>query len=388
MAVQTFRHAAKLFPSGHRLPDRLPATLCSAALEARNHARRASGRRVSLQGRFGSPTAIRKQHPEWQGPSVLVARSAPVRPGRAMQGHASRAKPEFPRFRARSHYVSFRIDDPTSARRVVRIRDANRLGALRRKDLPRRIRRSLPPLNRLRGVHLVRKAQRVEVRLLFEENPPAVRTGAPERLVGLDAGVRSPSTPSDGGGVERQRKTPVRSAVRRPQRDPSRGRRDSKSRDRKKAALRLERERHAEPGRQELHRHPDPIGMCRTFTAVEALRIRNPARLGKNQRDPSRANDLPRWRKFFDIPDCGARSAGSPFAEAPAAGRPQDCARYLTRGPKALSERVHRSGMRGIALDRDENAARTPLSRGLRMFAGAVAAGRTAERALAASAAC
>ncbi len=387
MAVQTFRHAAKLFPSGHRLPDRLPATLCSAALEARNHARRASGRRVSLQGRFDSPTAIRKQHPEWQGPSVLVARSAPVRPGRAMQGHASRAKPEFPRFRARRRYVSFRIDDPTSARRVVRIRDAGRRGALRRKDLPR-IRRSLPPLNRLRRVHLVRKAQRVEVRLLFEENPPAVRTGAPERLVGLDAGIRSPSTPSDGGGVERQRKPPVRSTVRRTQRDRFRGGRDSKSRDRKKAALRRERERHAESGRQELHRHPDQIGKCRDFTAVEALRIRNPVRLGKNQRDPNRANALRHWRKFSDIPECRDRSAGIPFAEAPAAGRLQDCVHYLTRGPKALSEQVHRSGMCGIALDRDENAARTPLSRGLRMFAGAVAAGRTAERARAASATC
>ena len=89
MAVQTFRHGAKLSPSGHRLLDRLLAMLAlpyNVALEERIHAWRMSGRSVSLYDRFGSLTGIRKQDPEWQGIPVLVARSALVRLDRAVQG--------------------------------------------------------------------------------------------------------------------------------------------------------------------------------------------------------------------------------------------------------------------------------------------------------------
>ena len=99
------------------------------------------------------------------------------------------------------------------------------------------IRRPLPPLDRLRGFRVVRKARRIEIQLLFEQDLPVVRTDAPERPVGLDAGIRSFATLSDGGHVERKRKPAVRSAIRRKQRSVSRSRRGSKSRGKKKAAL-------------------------------------------------------------------------------------------------------------------------------------------------------
>ena len=92
MAVQTFRHAAMLSPSGYRLLDRLLVMLCNAALEERIHARRMSGRSSFLHDRFPSLTAIRKRDPEWQGISAQVARPAPVRLDRAMQGFVSRVK--------------------------------------------------------------------------------------------------------------------------------------------------------------------------------------------------------------------------------------------------------------------------------------------------------
>ena len=165
-------------------------------------------------------------------------------PGPGDAGFLSRVKsgkkPGFPRFRARSRYRSSSVDDPKSARRALRIRDAGRRGALRRKGLPRirfAIRRPLPPLERLRGFRVVRKARRVEVQLLFEPVLPAVRTDTPERPVGLDAGIRSLATLSDGAHVERQRKPAVRSARRRKQRAVSRSRRGSKSRGKRKAAL-------------------------------------------------------------------------------------------------------------------------------------------------------
>ena len=247
MAVQTLRHAAKLSPSGHRLLGRLLAMLamlCNAALEERIHARRMSGRSISLYDQFGSLTAIRKQDPEWKGKPVLVARSALVRLDRAMQRLFSRvksgSKPGFPRFRVRRRCRSFRVDDPKSARSALRIREEGRRVELRRKGLPRirfAIRRPLPPLEKLRGFHVVRKVRRVEVQLLFEPVLPAVRTDTPERPVGLDVGIRSFATLSDGERVERQRKPAVRNALRRKQRAVSRSRRGSKNRGKKKAAL-------------------------------------------------------------------------------------------------------------------------------------------------------
>ena len=66
MAVQTFRHAAKLSPSSHPLLDRILARLAllyNAALEERIHAWRMTGRSISLYDPFGSRTAIRKQDP-------------------------------------------------------------------------------------------------------------------------------------------------------------------------------------------------------------------------------------------------------------------------------------------------------------------------------------
>ena len=122
-------------PRGQRLLDRLLAMLYNAALEERIHSWRMSGRSISLYDQFGSLTAIRKQEPEWIGIPVLVARSALVRPDRAMQGFFSRVKsgkkPGVPRCRARSRYRSFSVDDPKSARRALRIRDEGCRGELR-----------------------------------------------------------------------------------------------------------------------------------------------------------------------------------------------------------------------------------------------------------------
>ena len=140
MAVQTFRHAAKLSPAGHRLLDRLLAVLAllySAALDERILAWQKSGKSITVYDQFGSLTAIRKQDPEWRGMSVLVARSALIRLDRAMQAFFSLVKsgkePGFPRFRARSRYRSFSVDDPKSARSAVRNRDGGRRGELRMK---------------------------------------------------------------------------------------------------------------------------------------------------------------------------------------------------------------------------------------------------------------
>ena len=81
MAVRTFRHGARLSPSGRRLLDRHLALLCNPALEERILAWRMSGRGISLYDRFASLTALRKQDPEWQEISGLVVRLERAMPG-------------------------------------------------------------------------------------------------------------------------------------------------------------------------------------------------------------------------------------------------------------------------------------------------------------------
>ena len=96
MAVQTFRHVAMLFPSGHRLLDRLlamSAMLYDIALEERIQAWLKSGRSISPYDPFGSQTTVRKQDPGWEGIAVQEARSAQVRLDRAMLAFLSRVPP-------------------------------------------------------------------------------------------------------------------------------------------------------------------------------------------------------------------------------------------------------------------------------------------------------
>ena len=140
----------------------------------------------------------------------------------------SGTEPGFLRFRARSRYRSFSVDDPKAARSAIRILDGGQRGELRVKGLPRirfAIRRALPPMGRLRGFRVVRKARRVEVQLVFERPLPEIRTGVPERPVGLDVGIRTFAMLSDGGSLQRRRRQGVRSASRRRQRAVSRSRR-------------------------------------------------------------------------------------------------------------------------------------------------------------------
>ena len=240
------------------------------------------------------------------------------------------------------------------------------------------IRRPLPPLERLRGFSVVRKARRVDVQLLFEPVLPAVRTDTPERPVGLDAGIQSFATLSDGGRMVRQRKPAVRNEVRRKQRAVSRSRRRSRNRGKKKAALARAHERDAESGRQELRRLADRIVKGYDLIAVEALQIRNLTRRGKNKHGLNRAVAEQGWGEVFDILKCRAARAGIPFVEVPPAGTSQACSRCGIRALRALLERVHRCGVCGLELNRDENAARNVLSRGLHIFADSVAAVGTA----------
>ncbi len=94
---------------------------------------------------------------------------------------------------------------------------------------------------------------------------------------------------------------------------------------------------------------------------VENLNIKNMVRnrhLAKSILDAS-------WGQFLRILSRSAESAGGASIAVEARGTSQECSGCGIKVPKKLSERVHRCWCCGLVLDRDVNAARVILSRGL-----------------------
>ena len=330
MAVQTFRHAEKLSPSGHRLPDRffaMRALLRKAVLEEPDHALRMSEKSISLDDRFRSLTAIRQRDPACQAISLPMIRSALIRPDRAMQAFHTRIRtgrePVLAHLRARSRYRPLSVDDPKPAPECGPDPGPGPPGArCAGRALPRMrlaIRRSLPPLDRLRGLPVVRRARRVEVQFLFEPDLPAVRTVEPERPPGQDANARSRVNLSDGGHLKRPQRPVVRSAIRRKQCALSCSRRGWKSRGKKRAMFAPARERAVESGRRELHRLGKRNVKSCGFISVEALQVRNMPSRRRNKRGFNRAIAEQGWKELFYILECRAASAGIPLVEVPPA---------------------------------------------------------------------
>jgi len=94
---------------------------------------------------------------------------------------------------------------------------------------------------------------------------------------------------------------------------------------------------------------------------VENLNIKNMIRnhhLAKSISDAS-------WGQFLGILFHSAESAGGAYMAVEARGTSQECSGCGTTIQKELSERVHRCWNCGLVLDRDVNAARVILNRGL-----------------------
>jgi putative transposase len=110
------------------------------------------------------------------------------------------------------------------------------------------------------------------------------------------------------------------------------------------------------------HHHQVALKFVRRygFIAVESLRINN---MLKNGRLARAISDVA-WGNFLLTLRSKAESAGVAFVEVDARGTTQECSGCGRVVPKDLSQRWH-SCECGCSLDRDENAARNILARGL-----------------------
>lgn len=179
--------------------------------------------------------------------------------------------------------------------------------------------------------------------------------------VGIDVGLKSFATMSDGSKIENPRfyqKSEKR--LRGLQRSLSRKNKGSKNR--KKAIKRVARQCELVANQRRCFCHEHSTGLIRRhpLIAVEKLAIRN---MVKNRHLSKSISDAG-WGTFTSQLKYKAENAGRLVVEVNPAGTSQECPDCGAVKKKELSERVHRCEC-GCVIDRDVSASRVILARAL-----------------------
>lgn len=213
----------------------------------------------------------------------------------------------------------------------------------------------------IKTVTLKREADKWYVVLSCElPDVPILPTDKPP--VGIDVGLEKFLTTSDGVKEPNPRYLKeALPALRRAGRAVSRKRRGGSNR--RKAVRRLRKAHARVRDLRREHHHQVALRLVRRhgFIAVERLSVSN---MLKNDR-LSRAISDAAWGGFLLTLRSKAESAGVAFVEVDARGTSQQCSACGAEVRKGLSVRRHDCPHCGLSLDRDENAARNVLARGL-----------------------
>ncbi len=354
ITMRTMTCAAKVNAATHCRLDaflRQQAVPWNAALEERIDCHRKTGKTITAFDQMKSLTVIRKEDDEFSKFHAATQRSVLRRLDRAMQAFFRRAKAGgkagFPRFTGRSRGIrSFDMPDPV-------IKD----GSLRVKGVGRFKVASVPE-GKARQARVIKTPLRVSVRFAVEiEDRPAV----PSVPVGIDFGIRDRAVMSTGETFPAVR--PDRRSLKRKQRAQWRAKKGSATRRKKVAALRREWERTRMRERDALHRISADIVSRRNRIAVEDLQVLNMLR------NPNLARSMAeqQWGTFVHQLTCKAESAGGEAVRVVPRHTGTDCHVCGHRQPMPLHVREFACGGCGLVTDRDVNAARNILHRGVAM---------------------
>lgn len=190
------------------------------------------------------------------------------------------------------------------------------------------------------------------------------RTVAPSVLppVGVDVGLRSFLTTSDGDAEPNPRflKSDL-PHLRRLQRSLARKKRGGSNRRKAVKVLSVAHARIRNVRRE--HHHQVALRLVRRYglIAVESLNVRGMVKSRRFSRAISDAG----WSSFVNILRCKAEDAGARVVEVDPRGTSLMCSGCGEAVPKDLSVRQHDCPSCGLSLDRDHNAARNVLARGL-----------------------
>jgi putative transposase len=226
--------------------------------------------------------------------------------------------------------------------------------------------RPIPLGASLKEVHVKKRGEKWFVSIVLELGAaPAKRSIA--SVIGLDVGLSSFAALSTGAFVENPRFYRAgEDALARRQQSLSRKRRGSSSRARAKELVRRAHERIRNQRRDFVRKLAATLFSRYDLVAFENLNVKGMAAgpLSKSVTDAG-------WSLFRHCLESKAEEAGKWAVAVDPRGTSIECSRCGEAVPKTLKERTHACSRCGLILDRDVNAARNILARGLRALEAA-----------------
>jgi putative transposase len=344
--------------------------LYNAALEQRIDAYRKQKRTLSFYEQCKELTALRDVDPVYTAMDVTMQRLTVMRRlDLAFKSFFRRCKtgekPGFPRFKGRDRFdtLVFSVDDHGRPRgwklsgHKLSVRGA---GWFRVANLPHRD-------GKLVGLRLVHKAGRWWAHVLVDVGAaPAVKPSVAG--VGIDVGIKTFATMSDGTTVEHPRfLRESLDELKDAQRDLSTKKRGSRRRADAKARLVRVHERVANRRRDFVHQTARRLVDKYDGLAVEDLDVAEMAstekadgsrETGKQARGLRRGIMDSAWGMLLRVLAAKAEEAGLPLVRVNPKGTTQRCSQCGSLVRKTLRDRVHDCAACGLRMDRDLNAAR------------------------------
>ena len=324
-----------------------------------------TGTSDSLFDRFKAFTNIRNADEFWRSVSVEVGRGVMHRADRAKKSFYRRCKngekPGYPRFKPHHRYRTIQLEQTTPA--MVR---PDRHGyVIRIKGLPAvRLRTGieLPPSEELKAIRMTFRGRRVRVSLTFrEEVSPLPKSSA---RVGLDLGVLSRMTTSDGERIERRQID--REELRRKQQRLSACKKGSRRFRRRRRILANAHDRAQVRDRNQCHEITTRLVRENGYIALEKLNVRKMTRKGGiRKRGLNRSISEQNWGLITGQLRYKAAWAGRKLVFVDPRNTSQRCSGCGVVVTKSLAVRRHVCGRCGLDLDRDHNAALNILQKAL-----------------------
>ena len=337
--------------------------LYNESLAERKRSWEERGESVGLYDQFKVLTKRRREDPEWRRYPVGAQRSVLQRLDRAYKHFFKRGG--YPRFKSwRRGIHSFELAGP------VKVVFSGCAYSVKIKGVGRFKFRGVLPEGEVKVVRVVRTPRRIQVQFVMELADPGVLDVRP--ALGVDVGIKDRVTLSDGYKIPKR--VVDRRELKRKQRILSRAQKGSRSREKKRASLAKQWDRVREREKGVLHELT--AALVKNHSArffVEDLKIPN---MVKN-RHLSRSIIEQQWGRFVGYLSYKASSAGGWVRKVDPRNTTQVCSHChsLPRIPLTLGDRWYDCYLCGLSLDRDVNAARNVLSKGIDTFgpAGAVA---------------
>lgn len=332
--------------------------LYNAALAERIDCYQKTGKGISYERQTSELTECRRDIQEMAALPANLQRGTLKRLDNAFSGFFSRVKrgdkPGFPRFKGKSWFNSFEFAEFSGIQF-----DGKRL---RFKGLPGGLRVHLHrplPARKICAAKFKRDGKGWSVCF-------AIRIEDPEKIVvrnavGVDVGLKNLAHLSDGTIIPNPRVAKrAESEMRRRQRALARCRRGSNRRRKVRALVAAAHRKITNTRRTYLHQVSAQMVKTYDLIAVEDLNVKGLARsmLAKSIHDAS-------WSTFIDMIAYKAEKAGRYLIRVDAKNTTQACSNCGAIVPKSLKDRTHDCPHCGTVLDRDENAARNVLRKGV-----------------------